>query len=73
MATVEGVNGPIDADDLGRTLIHEHFRSRDEAVTVQFPHVRDEEAEYEAALEQARGVVEHGVRSERWWTRPPCT
>jgi phosphotriesterase-related protein len=63
VAAVEGVNGPIDADDLGRTLIHEHFRARDEAVTVQFPHVRDEEAEWEDAMEQARAVVQHGVRT----------
>jgi phosphotriesterase-related protein len=63
MATVETVGGPIDADELGRTLIHEHFRARDEAVTVQFPHVRDEDAEMELALEQARAVVEHGVRT----------
>ena len=33
MATVQGVNGPIDADELGMTLIHEHFRSSDEAIT----------------------------------------
>ena len=31
MATVTGVNGPIDADELGLTLIHEHFFSSDEA------------------------------------------
>jgi phosphotriesterase-related protein len=63
MATVETVGGAIDAEQLGRTLIHEHFRARDEAVTVQFPHVRDEQAERELALEQARGVVSHGVKT----------
>ena len=25
MSTVMGVTGPIDADDLGRTLVHEHI------------------------------------------------
>ena len=28
MATIESVNGPIEPDELGLTLIHEHFRSR---------------------------------------------
>jgi phosphotriesterase-related protein len=37
--TIETVTGPIDADDLGRTLIHEHLIIRDEAVAFQWPHV----------------------------------
>ena len=39
MATVETVTGPIDAAELGTTLIHEHLQARDEAVRVQWPHV----------------------------------
>jgi predicted metal-dependent phosphotriesterase family hydrolase len=31
MPTVETVNGPIDVEELGLTLIHEHFRTVDEA------------------------------------------
>jgi phosphotriesterase-related protein len=63
MATVETVTGPIDDDRLGTTLIHEHLRFRDEAVSRQWPHVYDEEAEYEAALSDARAVMEHGVNT----------
>lgn len=61
MPTVETVNGPIEADQLGRTLIHEHFRATDEATRVQFPHLYDEAAEWENALKDARAVKENGV------------
>jgi phosphotriesterase-related protein len=63
MATVETVAGPIDAEDLGLTLIHEHFFSRDEAVAFQWPHVMDDEQEHQLALEAAEAVKSHGVRT----------
>lgn len=63
MATVETVSGRIDAEDLGLTLIHEHFFSSDEAVTAQWPHVREHEREFELALESAQAVKSHGVRT----------
>ncbi|MEA2405553.1 MAG: phosphotriesterase-related protein [Thermoleophilaceae bacterium] len=63
MPQVETTAGPIDADQLGKTLIHEHFRAQDEAVAVQWPHVHDEDAEYALALESANGVIGHGVKT----------
>jgi phosphotriesterase-related protein len=63
MATVESVNGPIELDELGPTLIHEHFRSTDEALRQQFPHLYDEAAEWEAAITDARAVAGHGIRT----------
>lgn len=63
MAQVQGVGGPIEADQLGLTLIHEHFFSGDEAVTVQWPHVRDHDQEWKLALESAEAVKGHGVRT----------
>jgi phosphotriesterase-related protein len=63
MAAVETVTGPVDAEDLGRTLIHEHFFSSDEAVSTQWPHVRDRDREYALALESAEAVKRHGVRT----------
>src|SRR5206468_1094218 len=48
--TVHSVTGPLEADQLGKTLIHEHFFSGDEAVAFQWPHVRDHEHEYGLAL-----------------------
>ena len=63
MATVETVNGPVDVEELGLTLIHEHFRTTDEATRFQFPHLYDEDAEWEAAMADANGVKGHGVRT----------
>jgi phosphotriesterase-related protein len=61
MPSVETVNGPVDVEQLGRTLIHEHFRTTDEAMRFQFPHLYDEDAEWEAALADAHAVTEHGI------------
>jgi phosphotriesterase-related protein len=63
MATVETLQGPIDAGELGLTLIHEHFFSRDEAVAFQWPHVMDDEHEHALAMEAAEAVKSHGVRT----------
>jgi phosphotriesterase-related protein len=61
MAEVQTVAGPIDAGQLGKTLIHEHFRGRDEAVAHQWPHEYDEQEEWRLCIEQANAVKEHGV------------
>lgn len=63
MPTVETVTGPVDADALGLTLVHEHFRFADEALRFQFPRLYDEDAEWEAAIADARAVVSHGVKT----------
>src|SRR3954464_5251347 len=63
MAQVQTVLGPVDAGDLGRTLIHEHFRGRDESTVFQWPHLHDEEAEYAEAVEMAQAVLSHDVRT----------
>jgi phosphotriesterase-related protein len=63
MAKVETVTGPIDPDELGVTLIHEHFCGRDEATMRQWPHLFDEESDYKEGVEAARGVQQHGVKT----------
>ena len=63
MPSVETVNGPIDVEELGRTLIHEHFRTTDEATRVQFPHLYDEQAEWVVAIADANAVKGHGIRT----------
>src|SRR5579884_2530550 len=63
MATVETVGGRIDVEELGLTLIHEHFFSSDEAVSSQWPHVREQDREFELALESAQAVKSHGVQT----------
>ena len=63
MASIESVSGPLDAGELGYTLIHEHLRARDESNALQFPHLYDDDAIRTAAVEAARGVVAAGVKT----------
>ena len=63
MPTVETTGGQVDVDELGLTLIHEHFRTTDEAGRFQFPHLYDERAEWEAAIADANAVKGHGVQT----------
>jgi phosphotriesterase-related protein len=74
MPTVETVTGPVEADDLGTTLIHEHLRNRDEAVEAQWPtdaetaeeeppHVVAPGGHYEIAVREAKAAVDLGVKT----------
>ena len=73
MATVETVTGPLDASELGTTLIHEHLRTRDEAVFEQWPGAETfggiperpigPGEDRDAALEAARAALKLGVRT----------
>ncbi len=63
MATVESVTGPLGADDLGVTLIHEHLKFRDDANHYEFPHLYDEDAIWAAGLEAANAAVDRGVKT----------
>ncbi|MGH2984886.1 MAG: phosphotriesterase family protein [Solirubrobacterales bacterium] len=73
MDRVETVWGPIEAGELGTTLIHEHLRTRDEAVHDQWPSVETakEDApfavgpgdDYEIAVRDAKAAVELGVKT----------
>jgi phosphotriesterase-related protein len=72
MATVETVKGPVDAGELGFTLIHEHLRCQDEAVFTQWPNrltIKDEEPYavagdgYDEAVVAARRAVDLDVRT----------
>jgi phosphotriesterase-related protein len=63
LATVETVNGPVDLKELGLTLIHEHFRSTDEAARFQFPHLYDEADEWQSAMSDANALKGHGVET----------
>ena len=61
MPRVETVNGSVDVEELGRTLIHEHFRTADEGVRFQFPHLYDDDADWDAAIADANAVKGHGI------------
>jgi len=63
VGTVESVTGPLELDELGVTLIHEHLCFRDEATAIQWPHLYDEDALHAAALEAATGALAVGVKT----------
>jgi phosphotriesterase-related protein len=63
MATVDTVQGPVDAGELGTVLVHEHVRFRDEAVAENWPREYDGTAEMEAALEAVEGAAGRGVNT----------
>jgi phosphotriesterase-related protein len=53
----------VDEGELGLILVHEHTHFRDEGVLAQWPHVYDEQQVLERALEDARAIVGHGVKT----------
>lgn len=71
MATVQTVTGPLEAAELGTTLVHEHLVARDDATLAQFPQlgtVREDPVETvsaegaeEVAAEAAGWALERGV------------
>ena len=63
MATVQTVQGPVEADQLGLVLGHEHVRFRDEAVAAEWPERYDEQAELNAALEAVQAAKSRGVQT----------
>jgi phosphotriesterase-related protein len=63
MAQVHTVQGPVEADELGLTLVHEHVRFRDEAVEEQWPGRYDEQLELDAALLAVNHAKDRGVRT----------
>ena len=63
MSTVETASGPVDVEQLGLTLVHEHFRLVDEATSLQYPRLYDPDQEWDSAMADARAVVGHGVKT----------
>jgi phosphotriesterase-related protein len=63
MAAVETVQGPVDEQELGIVLAHEHVRFRDEAVAAEWPSRDDEQLELDAALVAVNAAKAHGVQT----------
>jgi phosphotriesterase-related protein len=73
MDRVETVRGPIEAGELGTTLIHEHLRVWDEAVHDQWPAAGTTKedspygvepgGDYEIAVRDAKAAIELGVKT----------
>jgi phosphotriesterase-related protein len=63
MSEVQTVQGAVDADELGLTLVHEHVRFRDEAVAEEWPNRYDEQLEFDAAMVAVKAAKSAGVRT----------
>ena len=63
MATIETVSGPVDEQELGLTLAHEHLRVTADNVRASFPHLYDEQRESDDAVAQVRAAMQHGVKT----------
>ncbi len=63
MSPIQTTAGPVEAADLGRTLVHEHLNTASEGVRFQWPHLVDHDGETARAVEQVRKVQEHGVQT----------
>ncbi len=63
MATIETVSGPVEEEDLGLTLPHEHMRTTSEGARATFPHLYDEQAELDRAVAGFKAVMERGVKT----------
>jgi phosphotriesterase-related protein len=64
---IETTNGPVAADSLGRTVVHEHLFSVNDIVRVEWPHLVDSEAEERRAVGAMESVKAHGVQT---WVDP---
>jgi phosphotriesterase-related protein len=60
---IETVAGPVDDSELGLMLAHEHLSTTSENVRAQWPHLYDEQREYDRAVEQVRAAMDRGVKT----------
>ena len=63
MATVNGVTGPIDTDDLGFTLSHEHVGTNAAGLRHTYPEFIDRDGMREQSIAAMRAVREDGVKT----------
>lgn len=63
MTNVESVLGPIDADELGQTLMHEHVFVLDDEIESNYPGRWDEEERMSDALQKLKDVASRGIKT----------
>ncbi len=63
MATVQTVLGPVNTDDLGPTLVHEHVRISYPGEQLDPAYSADRTGCVDTAVERMAGLAEHGVRT----------
>ncbi|MGH2608521.1 MAG: phosphotriesterase family protein, partial [Tepidiformaceae bacterium] len=61
MATIQTATGPVDTSKLGFTLMHEHVFTRSPGVFEAWPHLWDEKAEVQRAVDTFRDLKAAGV------------
>lgn len=54
---------PIEAQEMGFTLIHEHLRVYTEAVRQQWPYLYNEDEEFKNAVNEVKKAMQFGVRT----------
>ena len=63
MATIQSATGPIDTNDLGFTLMHEHVRVGWGPMFQQYPEMFDRKAELARAVERLKAAKAAGVQT----------
>lgn len=63
MSAVQTSTGPVDSNDLGFTLMHEHIRVGWGAMYQQYPEMFDREHELERAVSRLKAAVAAGVKT----------
>lgn len=63
MGTVETLRGPVDAGQLGFTLMHEHLFLKSANLHDQWPHLEDLDARVDDVVAQVNEAGERGVRT----------
>lgn len=63
MSAVQSSTGPVDSNDLGFTLMHEHIRVGWGAMYQQYPEMFDREHELERAVSRLKAAVAAGVKT----------
>ena len=63
MAKIQGVLGPIDTQDLGFTLMHEHILVANWSMRQAFPDWIDRDAHVDYAAGEVRSALERGVKT----------
>jgi phosphotriesterase-related protein len=63
MAMVETVRGPVDAEALGTTLMHEHVFVRSEEIQVNYPAGWDEDEQVDGAIGKLNALAKRGCQT----------
>lgn len=63
MPQVATARGPVEAEDLGVTLVHEHLRLRRTAASSEFPRFVDERSEFASVIGDVDRAYAAGVRT----------